>query len=159
MKVLIVSDTHRRNDNYLRVLEREGPLDVVIHCGDSEGSEYLICESAGCLVHIVQGNNDFFSVLPKDLEFSIGPFRAFLTHGHTYHVSMGNEALKQAAKARGAHIVFYGHTHRPLIEKEKDIIAVNPGSISLPRQEGQKPTYIVMELDENEEFHFELKYV
>ena len=159
MRVLIVSDTHRRNDNYLQALEREGPLDLVIHCGDSEGSEYLICESAGCLVHMVQGNNDFFSILPRDLEFMIGPYKAFLTHGHMYHVSMGNEILKQAAISRGARIVFYGHTHRPLIEIEKDVIAINPGSISLPRQDGRKPTYILMELDENEEFHFELKYV
>ena len=28
MKVLIVSDTHRRNDNYIKVLERVAPVDM-----------------------------------------------------------------------------------------------------------------------------------
>ncbi len=36
MKVLIVSDTHRRNDNYIKVLERVAPVDMVGHCGDIE---------------------------------------------------------------------------------------------------------------------------
>ena len=36
MKVLIVSDTHKMNGNYFRVLEEEKP-DMVIHCGDEIG--------------------------------------------------------------------------------------------------------------------------
>ena len=42
MKILIVSDTHRRNENLKMVLERSGPLDLLIHLGDGEGSEALI---------------------------------------------------------------------------------------------------------------------
>ena len=42
MKILIVSDTHRHNENFLKVLEKTGPIDMLIHCGDVEGSEYLI---------------------------------------------------------------------------------------------------------------------
>ena len=41
MKVLIVSDTHKKNENYFHVLEKEKP-DLVIHCGDAEGSEYAL---------------------------------------------------------------------------------------------------------------------
>ena len=64
MKVLIVSDTHRKNENYFKVLEMHKP-DLVIHCGDAEGSEYALSESADCPVQIVLGNNDFFSCLPR----------------------------------------------------------------------------------------------
>ena len=46
MKILIVSDTHRHNENFLKVLEKTGPIDMLIHCGDVEGSEYLIARSA-----------------------------------------------------------------------------------------------------------------
>ena len=60
MKILIVSDSHRYNVNLLAVLERTGPYDMLIHCGDVEGSEYTISEAAGCPVVMVQGNNDFF---------------------------------------------------------------------------------------------------
>ena len=42
MKILIISDTHRKNDNYLNVVQKHGKLDMVIHLGDVEGSEYLL---------------------------------------------------------------------------------------------------------------------
>ena len=58
MKVLIVSDTHRQNENFMRVMDREEPIDLLIHCGDIEGSEYLISRRAGCPVYMVAGNND-----------------------------------------------------------------------------------------------------
>ncbi len=57
MKVLIVSDTHRRDDNLLRVIRENKPFDMLIHLGDSEGSEKKI-ESwldEGCELHMVLG--------------------------------------------------------------------------------------------------------
>ncbi|MDE7206371.1 MAG: metallophosphatase family protein, partial [Lachnospiraceae bacterium] len=44
MKILIISDTHRKNENYLKIVENLEPLDMVIHLGDVEGSEYTIQE-------------------------------------------------------------------------------------------------------------------
>lgn len=160
MKVLIVSDTHRKNDNYLKVLRLQGHLDMVIHCGDSEGSEYLLSESADCPVQLVLGNNDFFSNLPRDLEFHLDQYKIWVTHGHNYYVSMGNEKLKEEARSRGADIVLYGHTHRPVIDMtQKGIIAVNPGSLSYPRQDGHRPSYAVMEIDRFGELHFTICYL
>ena len=49
----------------------------------------------------------------------IGGYHIFITHGHGYYVSMGEERLKQEARGRGADIAMYGHTHRPFYEKEK----------------------------------------
>lgn len=159
MRILIVSDTHRQNNNYLKALEKVRPIDMVVHCGDAEGSEYLICESVDCPVEMVTGNNDFFSSLPREREFTIGDYRVFLTHGHNYYVSMGNETIKKEALARGANLVMYGHTHKPVVDIEKDIIAVNPGSLTYPRQEGKKPSYIVMELDKEGNAHFTINYL
>ena len=45
-KILIVSDTHRKNENYFALLKQLEPLDMVIHCGDAEGSEYAISQAA-----------------------------------------------------------------------------------------------------------------
>ena len=159
MKVLIVSDTHRRNENYLKIVEKERPLDLVIHCGDVEGSEYLIGEAAGCKTYIVLGNNDFFSELPRELEVTIGSYRALVAHGHAYHVSMGNERIKQEARARGCDLVFYGHTHKPVIDEDGEIIAVNPGSVSYPRQDGRQPSYVIMQLQEREKPRFEVRFL
>jgi len=153
MKVLIASDTHKRNDNYFEIVEMHKP-DMVIHCGDVEGSEYAIAEAADCPVHIVLGNNDFFSELPRELELEIAGRKVLVTHGHNYYVSMGNERLKQDAIARGFDMVFYGHTHRPVVDMDDDIIAVNPGSLSYPRQEDHVPTYAIMEVDSFDEVYF-----
>ena len=158
MKVLIVSDTHKKNENYFYVLEKEKP-DLVIHCGDAEGSEYALTKAADCPVEIVLGNNDFFSELPRELMLDIGPYKVWVVHGHNYYVSMGNENLKREAVERGADIVFYGHTHRPVLDMDDDVIAVNPGSLSYPRQEGRRPSYALMEMDNRDELQFSICYV
>ena len=134
-------------------------MDMVIHCGDIEGSEYLIAESAGCPVQMVVGNNDFFSDLPREKEFHIGKYKVWLTHGHNYYVSMSNENLKHEARMRGVDVVMYGHTHRPVVDIEDDIIAVNPGSLTYPRQDNRKPSYIIMDLDREGKAHFTINYL
>lgn len=159
MRILIVSDTHRNNENFLKVVDREAPLDLVIHCGDAEGSEYLISKSAGCRTHIVMGNNDFFSDLPREDEFMIAGRKVWVTHGHNYYVSLGNETIKEIARQRGMDIVMYGHTHRPVIEEEADLTVINPGSLTYPRQNGHRPSYVLMEVDENNKLHYSLHYL
>ena len=158
MRVLIVSDTHRKNDNYFKLVERVHP-DMVIHCGDSEGSEYALSQAAGCPVQIVMGNNDFFCDLPRELEFTIEGLRIWVTHGHNYYVSMDNATIKKEARGRGVDIVMYGHSHRPVVDIEENLIAINPGSITYPRQEGRNPSYIIMELDDTGKAHFAIKYI
>ena len=89
----------------------------------------------------------------------IGSYQVWLTHGHNYYVSMGNEILKEEAEARGADIVMYGHTHKPVVDVGENLIAVNPGSLTYPRQVGRKPSYIIMDLDEQGKAHFEIRYL
>ena len=156
MKVLIVSDTHGRNDGYLELLEKSDKLDMVIHCGDVEGSEYLISSASGCKTVIVQGNNDYFSDLPREIVVKIGKYNALVTHGHPYYVNMGYEHLIREAKRRKLDMVIYGHTHRPIIEKHNGIWVLNPGSLTYPRQEGRAYTYIIVEVDENGEVRCDL---
>lgn len=158
MKVLVVSDTHKKNDTYFNIVKLHKP-DIVIHCGDAEGFEEALTEAAGCPVYIVLGNNDFFSNLPRELELEIGGYKVWVTHGHNYYVSMGNETIKQEAVARGMDIVCYGHTHRPVVDRSEDIIAVNPGSLSYPRQENKRPSYVIMEIDRKEKLHFTIAYL
>jgi hypothetical protein len=158
MKILVVSDTHKRNENFYMVVKMHRP-DMVIHCGDAEGYENELAEAAGCPMKIVLGNNDFFSDLPREQEFNIGKYRVWLTHGHNYYVSMGPELIKQEAIARRMDIVIYGHTHRPMIDIGDEVTAINPGSLSYPRQEGHKPSYIIMEMDKAEEMHYTIAYL
>lgn len=158
MKILVVSDTHRRNDNYFEILNLHHP-DMVIHCGDAEGSEYALTQAADCPVQIVMGNNDFFSELPRELELCIGKHKVWVTHGHNYYVSMGNAYIKQEAVSRSVDIVMCGHTHKPVIDIGDEVTVINPGSLSYPRQDGRKPSYIIMEIDRFEEVHYTVAYL
>ncbi len=135
MKILIVSDTHKKNENYFKVLEMHHP-DMVIHCGDAEGSEYALSSAAECPVYIVLGNNDFFRICPERSHWISDPIKVWVTHGHNYYVSMGNETIKKEAIDRGADIVLYGHTHRPVIDIDDDIIAGEPGKSVLSETGG-----------------------
>lgn len=161
MKILIVSDTHRRDENLKKILSENESFDMLIHLGDSEGSEEKIARWAGegCRLCMVLGNNDFFSGLDREMEIKIGKYQALLTHGHYYNVNMGVERLRQEAAERGMNIAMYGHTHRPFYEVHKGVIVLNPGSLSYPRQEGRKASYMVMELDEMGEAHFSLNFL
>ena len=159
MKIVIVSDTHRRDGNLTGVLELEGKIDRLIHLGDVEGSQNFICQIAGCEVDMVAGNNDYMGYLPKEKEIVLGGKRVLLTHGHYYYVSMDTRLLKKEARARGFDIVMFGHTHKPRLEHDGDLTILNPGSLTYPRQEGRKPSYIVMEIDANNEIACEIKYL
>lgn len=149
MRILIVSDTHRKDDLYLDLVKQLQPIDHVIHCGDTEGSEALIRKAVICPVDIVKGNNDFFCDLPKEIETEIGNYKVWITHGNNYFVTVNSEWIKEEARSRNVDIVMYGHTHMPVVQKDGDLIVVNPGSLTYPRQEGRKCTYIIMEIGED----------
>ena len=151
MKILVVSDTHGHTKNLERVLEKVGDIDLFIHCGDLEGGEDYIRALVDVPCYMVAGNNDWFSDLQREMEISVDDYRIWITHGNNYGASMGPERLLEEAAARNVDVVMYGHTHRPLIEYQDNIVIVNPGSLSYPRQNGRKPSYLIMEIDRDHE--------
>ncbi len=159
MKILIVSDTHRKEDNFEKVLNIEKNIDMLIHLGDVEGSEDYIRSIVACPCYMVAGNNDYFSMLNRELKIKIGDYNVLLTHGHHYYVSLGYETIASEAIAQGMDIVMFGHTHKPLIDIQEEITLINPGSLTYPRQEGKRPSYIVMELDDDGHIWYEIKYL
>ena len=159
MRVLIVSDTHKKHANLITIMEKERPFDRMIHLGDAEGYEDYIAELAGCPLDIVAGNNDFFSDLPREDEILLEGHKIMVTHGHNYGVSMDLYGVSEEAAARGCEIVCFGHTHKPVLEKKNGVLVINPGSLSFPRQEGRRPSYAVMELYKGEEPEIEIRYL
>ena len=111
--------------------------------------------------HAKHGNldYDFFSRLPREEEFDIGKYHVFITHGHYYYVSMDVDTIIEEARSRNADIVMFGHTHKPYFSQKDGLTVLNPGSLSYPRQDGRKPSYMVMEIDEEGKAHYEQKYL
>lgn len=161
MKILVVSDTHRKDDNLKLVLSEECPLDMLIHLGDAEGSEHFIPDwvNPECRMEMVLGNNDFFSRLDREREIDIAGHKAFITHGHYYGVSMGPEGLVDEAKSRGCDIAMYGHTHRPFLDVIDGVTVLNPGSLSYPRQEGRRPSYMIIHVDADGKMDYQQRYL
>ena len=82
----------------------------------------------------VRGNCDAdidLSVLPFTMAadcaiLPIGEKMMYATHGHRYHP----ENLPALHKGD---ILLFGHTHMPVLREVRDIMCINPGSISLPK--------------------------
>ena len=147
-KVLIVSDSHARPSNVLAAVRKEKPFDLLVHLGDVQGSTEEIEREAGCPCYFVRGNCDYDDNLPSFTVFYLGANKVYAAHGHRHHVNYGTENLEMSAKENGCCIAMYGHTHVPDIRVKKDLLLLNPGSISLPRQSGFDKTYIVLTMDE-----------
>ncbi len=154
--ILVVSDSHHKDDNLKDVLSRLGMIDFFVHLGDAEGTEGLIQQYAGDGVKcfFVQGNNDFFTNLPRDIVATFGKHKCFLTHGHYYGVNMDLSILAEEAKIRGCDVAMFGHTHRPCLKMVNGVMCINPGSISFPRQMDRKPSYMVIDISEDGEFTY-----
>lgn len=154
MRILVISDSHGKNDDIKRVLEQVGDIDMFIHLGDVERNVEYVRELANCETHMVLGNNDFFIDLPQQESFEIAGKKVFITHGHRFYVGYGVDKLREYAVENGYDIVMFGHTHRPYLEQGERVTILNPGSISYPRQDGRKCTYMLIEVDKEGEFHY-----
>ena len=159
MKVLIVSDTHGRDENLEEAVLREAPFDYLIHCGDVEGREIFIEALAECPCIIVAGNNDFFTDLSHEEEITLEGHKMLVTHVHYYFVSRNHDRLVEKAREDNCQIAMYGHTHTPVIEEEDGILVINPGSLTYPRQRGRRPSYAVMELEQGKAPQVEIRYL
>lgn len=159
MKILIVSDTHRQNSRLYQLIDRVKPVDAILHCGDIEGEEIGVSTAAKAPVIVVSGNNDFTYGYDMEKCLNIGKYRVYMTHGHQYGVHYGIDKLKRTMGARGANIIIYGHTHVPEIKYELRQVFLNPGSLTYPRQEERKPSYIMMDIDKKGVAHFTIQYL
>lgn len=154
MRILVLSDTHRKNDLMKEAVKRAGKVDLVLHLGDIEGAEEYLMSLCDCPVIIVRGNNDFFSWQERDRVIDIGSYRVLVTHGHNYGVGFTRTRLAEEAAARNCSVALFGHTHVPVITTEMGVTLFNPGSLGYPRQTPRRSTYGLIELDRDEIIHF-----
>lgn len=163
LRILIMSDSHGRNENVelaiAQVREEIGEFQMLIHLGDV-GDAREIESLAGVPCYIVRGNTDYDAKLLNANVIEASGHRIFATHGHLYQVDMRLDLLRFAALENNCDIAMYGHTHVPYLEEDPDDVTIlNPGSISKPRQADHRYTYMVMEIDDEDEVTYELRYV
>ena len=154
MKMIFFSDIHGRT-TYLEKLGDiivNGNFDKIIVLGDifdyffneeSKKVEEFLKQYQEKLI-IMRGNCDYLDHIEKSsLTFTydiamitVDKVDIYLTHGNKYHKDNNSIFMNG--------VMVYGHEHIPYIIKEEDIVYLNTGSISLPRNE-KGPTYTVYE--------------
>jgi len=155
MKVLVVSDTHRKNAWLRQIMEDEAPFDILIHAGDMEADAQTELVQGNYELRIVSGNCDYGNLYPLYQIVKMEERTALVLHGHTYenhYLPINNmEWLVAQAKNKKCDMIIYGHTHVPDYRVLDDgFIILNPGSLTLPRQSGFEKTYAVLEVNGKE---------
>ena len=162
MKVLVVSDSHGQDLYVAKALDREWPIDAMLHLGGSqEDQDGFACIVAGedVPLYMVRGNCDYDPSYPLSRIVELAGHRILMAHGHLCSVSAGTKDLVENALGNACDIAIFGHAHKPVIDdSEPDLLILNPGSITYPRQAGRKKSYIVLELEEGKKPDAELRY-
>jgi putative phosphoesterase len=123
----ILSDTH----GLLRpeVITSFKGVDLILHAGDVGDPEVMDgLESLAPLV-VVRGNMDYGSwadQLPVSRSLCIAKTNLFLIHDL--------ELIEPQFELKHYQVIITGHTHRPLIEKQGNVLFFNPGSAGHQRR-------------------------
>ena len=157
MKIMFISDVHGIEDNLNFIKEKYNELkcEKLIVLGDiyyigprnemkesynikkvydflNSFKNNIICIKGNCDSEIDETINQFPTIdklgIISDLNNDI-----YLTHGHIYNEDNWNYENT---------ILVYGHFHIPFIKEKNNNIFINPGSISLPKND-YKPSYLI----------------
>jgi putative phosphoesterase len=137
MLIAVVSDTHRVAKYIKLTKELIKNADILIHLGDNTEDVQLLENNFNGKVYAVAGNCDYSRKYPKEGIIEVNSRKIFFTHGDLYGVKSSINNIYYRGKELEADIVLFGHTHERLIERQENIILMNPGSVSLPRFKGR----------------------
>ncbi len=140
MKIAVISDTHdniANVDNVLAFLKRE-KITTLIHCGDTstfETIEYIRNNFDGD-IYATLGNDE---KNPDERVAQTGNFKEFTQFFSIGDLRIGDscvafihypDAAKNLARSGKYDAVFYGHTHKPWMEKIGNCMLLNPGNVA-----------------------------
>ena len=161
MKLFFISDIHGSEYYLNKALERfkEEKADYIVILGDhlyhgprnplpqgyepkkvteilNSLSDKIISIRGNCDSEVDQMVLDFPMMADYSIIFYEGK-KLFITHGHIYNEN-------NMPKLKDNDVLIHGHTHIPRAEKVDNVFILNPGSISLPK-ENNPHTYGVLE--------------
>jgi len=147
MKLGVVSDSHGHTENVRALADclLEKGVRRVFHLGDD--AEVLL--AAGLTVDRVPGVFSGYyqnPEVPNRLLVTAGGCRILLTHSEKPHPNdlPGDLAPETLAERERPDLVFFGHSHQPVIEDRDGIAWVNPGHLKPEDKKGAPPSYAVI---------------
>ena len=131
MKIGLISDTHGNLPE--RIFDIFSDVDLIIHAGDIGSVDILTELKTIAPVKAVYGNMDHFPLvgsLPRIDFIKAEGLTICVTHIVNNMKSFAFELFKMKKKAD---VVVFGHTHSSETREYNQILFVNPGSVSYPR--------------------------
>lgn len=143
MRIIVMSDTHKKYSSIEKIVFRNMNADMFIHLGDGEDDVDLILdkfpELSPRFIH-VRGNCDYGSLNGYSCVIPVESHKIYAAHGHLLGVNFGVDNMEKIAKENNCDIMLYGHTHCRFMKYDDGMYIMNPGSASSPR-DGSKPSY------------------
>lgn len=163
MKILILSDIHKRHDILENILKDNKDVDMKIFLGDFEMSPTQQDELTSMFDYCVVGNCDFKGFANEREIITIDGINIFITHGHIYQSMLQKidfYAMVESAKRHNASLILHGHDHiAAKVEYDNGkIIRFNPGSPTLPKG-GTKASYGLLEIEDGKIISLDHIYV
>lgn len=146
MLIAIFSDLHDNLSNLSLFIKKINKLDIknLIFTGDLTNNDTLeiLANSFKDTIYLVQGNADLYDI------------RLFKKYSHLKYlgenniitidkINIGLSHFPEIAKKlinKNLDFVFYGHTHRPNLEKINNCYLINPGNLNNPFS----PTFAIL---------------
>lgn len=163
MKILFISDIHgiKTNLDYIRRLDEKENFDKIVVLGDlyyyprlnidtkdefdgiyvkeflTNYKDRLICLRGNCDSDVDVKASDFPICDGLALIHTDG-IDIYCTHGNEHSYDKSEKFIDKNG------ILVYGHEHYPYIRRKEDMLFINTGSISLPRN-NSNPSYVIYE--------------
>lgn len=158
MKVIVISDIHGSMyyaNKIKEIYAKEAP-DKIILLGDlyyhgprnpltkeynpievsnilNNLKENILCVKGNCDAEVDEMISEF--EFKENIELTINGLKFFFTHGHKYNIDNIPEEIE---------VLVYGHFHTGFIKHKNEVICVNSGSISLPK-DNTTNSYLIIE--------------
>ena len=147
-RIAVISDTHSRPHPKAARWLRDLAPHRILHGGDIGDLAVLAQLENIAPVIAVRGNIDGLERPDSiDVTFTSGGerlFRLLLTHIAVHGPRIRADAAR-LARAHDAGLIVCGHSHVPLISRDRDLIVMNPGSIG-PRRFSLPITFGLIEI-------------
>jgi len=125
----------------------EAMLLEVLDCPDESRNIYNIDKH---LAHINKEHLEFMSTWIPFYEMELNEKRFLFIHGSPYNPLCGyiyENTITPMYDCLNYDFIFFGHTHIPFIRNNKRNTMVNAGSCGLPRDYGNKPSFVMVDCE------------
>ena len=175
MKIGVMSDTHGSIFYFEKAMEILEDCDVILHGGDilNHGPRNIIPNGYNPKelfdkinetknIIITKGNCDFdvdqmvinHPIQTPNIISQFGELRIMLTHGY---LDTKEDMIKKA-KDMSSDILIFGHTHIKELYLDENLIVLNPGSTTIPK-DGTHSVAIIELKEELDELDIDFKFI